>query len=99
MKFLKYKVELIGTNDDNATEEISNKLENDYENKLGIFKYGDIDIFAHAERNTLIIEGAIRATTRKECNAMFTLAKSEFKKFFTDCTKVDEMFVIEGSIV
>lgn len=100
-KFLRYQVELVGTNDTNdLTETLVTKLNNNFEKKEGLYdlKYGrdPIQICAHSERNTIILTGTIKAETKAGCKGLYAELKAEAKQFFPSCKRTQDLMVAEG---
>lgn len=97
-KFLKYQLELEGTHEDDLTENIIEKLNADYDKRQGIYNlsFGEPEINACVGRNTIVLCGCITADTAKECKAIYTLLKSEAKRFFKNCKKVSDLMVATG---
>lgn len=98
-KFLKYQMELVETNENDLTDELVKKLNDDYKKEIGIYNNifgGNVEIAVHSERNTLVLCGNIIADTNKECNSLYIALKMEAKKTFANCTKTNDMMVATG---
>ena len=99
-KFLQYQTELIGTHENDLTEDFCKKLNTDYEKGIGIYNYlfgRDCEVNAHAKNNTIVLCGYITANSTKECKALFTSFKSEAKNIFKNCTKTNDLLIATGN--
>jgi hypothetical protein len=99
-KFLRYKVELEGTNENDITDEFVKKLESDFENKRGIYNtlFGEpCEVAAHAKHDTVVLCGCIIASTVKECKQIYGALKVEAKNTFKNCRKASDLIVATGN--
>jgi hypothetical protein len=97
-KFLKYQCELEGTHENDVTEEMINKLNSDYDKGIGIYNpiFGDCEVGAHVDNNTIVLCGCIIANTKKECRNIYGTLKSVAKSTFKNCKKVSDLLVATG---
>jgi hypothetical protein len=99
-KFLRYQVELEGTNEDNITDDDIKKANDDLKNERGIYSaiFGEpCEVAVHAKHNTLILSGCIIADTVRECKQIYGALKVEAKKTFKDCKKATDLIVATGN--
>jgi hypothetical protein len=92
-------MELEGTHENDLTEDFVKKMNDDYENKRGIYNniYGETcEVNAHAKNNTIVLCGCIIADTKKECKDIYRTLKLEAKNIFKNCKKTSDLLVATG---
>jgi hypothetical protein len=98
-KFLRYQLELEGTNDNDLNEKLRNVLDNQYDNKIGIFNsiFGEpCEVNVHIDNDTIVLCGCIIANTKKECDKLYDVLKIEAKKIFKNCEKTLDLLIATG---
>lgn len=98
-KFLKFQLELTGTNESDLTQELTDKLNSDYEKGIGIYNplFNTPEVVATIKDNTIALQGMIVADTAKECKSIYALLKTEAKKAFVTCKKTSDLMVATGN--
>ena len=99
-KFLNYQMELEGTHENDLTEDIVKKVNEDGEKRRGIYNpiFGEpCEVNAHAKRDTIVLCGCIVADTAKECKNLYGALKVEAKFTFKNCKKATDLIVATGS--
>jgi len=92
-------MELVGTHENDITDEFVKKLNDDFENKRGIYNtiFGEpCEVVAHAKNNTIVLCGCILASTIKECRQIYGALKAEAKRNFKNCKKTTDLLVGTG---
>jgi len=82
-KFIRFQLEIPERKEDYLTEDLVQRLNADYEQKRGIYLFGDVEIAATKEKETLVICGSYEAPTTAECKARLKILKEEIRRTFT----------------
>lgn len=101
-KFLHYQIELVGTKEEDLTDDFVNKINKDFTNKEGIYNpmFGDtVSIDAHVKHGTLVLSGRIYAQTYRELHSLYQTFKALAKQEFKNCTKISKLLVIRGESI
>lgn len=95
-EFLMFQLELVGTNVSDLNDELTNKLNDDFASRAGVYdtKYGEIIQIMKTDQDVLGLAGKIYADTVKECEGLFTSFKRQVKESFSTCKKISEIRTI-----